>query len=76
MNNNLIWYEEHDDKDNSIWEAPSPYHDDGSAFMWRLKQEQSVTSAPAPAPAISAKRAFTSRERAEAAMSSGNIVFA
>lgn len=31
------WYEEHDDNDNSIWEAPSPYHDEGCIY-WRLKQ--------------------------------------
>ena len=32
------WVETRDDDDNSIWEAPSPYCDDGSPFYWRLMQ--------------------------------------
>ena len=32
------WREEFDDDDNSIWEAPSPYHDDGDPICWRLRQ--------------------------------------
>lgn len=35
---NPVWTESFDDDDNSIWEAPSPYHYDGSPFYWRLKQ--------------------------------------
>jgi len=34
----LEWTEDFDDGDNSIWEAMSPYHDDGSFFKWRLCQ--------------------------------------
>jgi hypothetical protein len=35
---NPVWTETFDDDDNSIWEATSPYHYDGSPFYWRLKQ--------------------------------------
>lgn len=35
----LHWYaEEFDDNDNTIWTASSPFHDDGSPFMFRIKQ--------------------------------------
>jgi hypothetical protein len=32
------WTELFDDNDNAYYEAASPYHDDGSPFMWRLRQ--------------------------------------
>ena len=32
------WVETWDDDDNSIWESPSPYYEDGSPFYWRLMQ--------------------------------------
>lgn len=38
MNTKLNWNEEFDDEDNSIWEASSPWHDDGGTFQWRIKQ--------------------------------------
>jgi hypothetical protein len=34
----LNWREDFDDDDNSKWDAPSLYHDDGSPFMFRLIQ--------------------------------------
>lgn len=36
----LEWEETHDDSDNSVWEAASPYGEEegSSPFMWRLKQ--------------------------------------
>jgi hypothetical protein len=34
----LSWEEEYDDDDNSIYEAASPYHDDGSPFCFRIRQ--------------------------------------
>lgn len=34
----LSWHEEYDDDDNSIYEAASPYHDDGSPFYFRIRQ--------------------------------------
>lgn len=37
-----VWTEEIDDMDNSIWEADSPYHDDGTPFLWRLQPRISV----------------------------------
>ncbi len=33
-----VWSETWDYEDNSMWEANSPYHDDGDAMVWRLKQ--------------------------------------
>ncbi len=36
--NDVVWEEEFDDDDNSIWTAPSPFHDEGVSFLWRLKQ--------------------------------------
>lgn len=41
MTNLVQWVEEFDDFDNSIWEAPSPFHDDGVHFHWRIKQRLS-----------------------------------
>ncbi len=38
MANPVQWEEIFDDNDNSEWEAPSPYQDDGVHFNWRLKQ--------------------------------------
>lgn len=32
------WTELFDDMDNSYFEARSPYHDEGSPIMWRLRQ--------------------------------------
>lgn len=32
-----MWDEE-SEYDNHLWEAPSPYHDDGSPFMFRIRQ--------------------------------------
>lgn len=34
----LSWDEQYDDDDNSIYEAASPYHDDGSPFYFRIRQ--------------------------------------
>jgi len=34
----LSWHEEYDNDDNSIYEAASPYHDDGSPFYFRIRQ--------------------------------------
>lgn len=35
----LKWCEIYDDEGNVMWEAPSPYHDDGVHFRFRLRQE-------------------------------------
>lgn len=34
----MIWTELFDEDDNRYYEAHSPYHDDGSPIMWRLRQ--------------------------------------
>lgn len=34
----LDWTEDYDNDDNSIYEADSPYHDDGISFKFRIKQ--------------------------------------
>ncbi|MGL4234482.1 hypothetical protein [Tabrizicola sp.] len=41
----LIWYEELDDDELTEWSAASIYHDDGSHFMFRIK-EQAIGSGP------------------------------
>lgn len=41
----LIWHEEQDDDDLIEWSAKSIYHDDGEAFMFRIK-EQPIGSGP------------------------------
>ncbi len=38
MSNQVRWDEDYDNNDNSYWIAPSPFHDDGVPFEWRLKQ--------------------------------------
>ncbi len=39
MNNELQWYSDTDENGNTRWVAPSCWHDEGSAFEWRLQQE-------------------------------------
>ena len=34
----LSWHEDYDDDDNSMYEAASPYHNDGSPFYFRIRQ--------------------------------------
>lgn len=34
----LIWYHEYDDNDRNVWEAASPYTDDGSPLYFRILQ--------------------------------------
>lgn len=38
MSTQVQWDEGYDDNDNSYWVAPSPFHDDGVHFAWRLRQ--------------------------------------
>jgi hypothetical protein len=33
---NIHWHKDYDASENTIWEAASPLHDDGSPFYWRL----------------------------------------
>ena len=35
----IAWSNVLDDNDNTVWEGPSPYHDEGSPFLWRLRQK-------------------------------------
>lgn len=35
----LIWREEQDDNDLTEWSAASIYHDEGDAFMFRIKEK-------------------------------------
>ena len=40
MIDKLIWHEEYDENDNTIWEAAAPYADEcGSPFYFRIKQK-------------------------------------
>jgi len=34
----IEWETHVDETDNDFWEAPSPYHDEGTPIYWRIKQ--------------------------------------
>ncbi len=36
-NQRIAWYEDADDDENPTWEAPSPWHDGGDPFMFRIR---------------------------------------
>lgn len=35
----LTWSIRYDDEDRLIYETPSPYHDEGSFFMFRIRED-------------------------------------